>query len=157
MMMAVSTVRPVYCRLLCDYAYAYCKILSNYMKFPVVALPGFIAERCRCKNTHSRGSCYRSPVKTVLQEICKFCKYISRKIFIISCKRCTKNEAFLARNIKSCNNFAQDNFLVRFWLNLVRGLARKLSCKFFLQDHFISCKKSFILSARLARYVQPMM
>ena len=46
----------------------------------------------------------------------------------------------------------QDNFLARLWSNL----ARKLPYNFFLQDFckiYISCKKSFIFSARFARYV----
>ena len=96
----------------------------------------------------------------ILQEInaCKSCKYFSCKtckilyyILRISCKSGGKNEAFLARYKKSCKIFARKdskNFLARFDNNL----ATKLSCNFVLQDFcnvFTSCKKSFILSARL--------
>ena len=62
-----------------------------------------------------------------------------------SCKSCTKNEAFLARKIckiifmQDFDQILQENYLTIF------------SCKI-LARFFISCKKSFILSERLARF-----
>ena len=104
------------------------------------------------------------PVKTVLQEICKSCKYFSCKackiLHIIlhkSCKSCSKNEAFLARYEKSCKNLATKNCKIIFLQDLIKILQEnylaKFSCKI-LARFFVSCKKSFIFSARLARFVQ---
>ena len=100
-------------------------------------------------------------VKPILQEICKSCKYFSGKtckICIKSCKTCTKNEAFLARieNFalilqelarKNCKiSFLPDfNHILQFFL----ASTCKISARF-----FNSCKKSFIFSARLARFLQ---
>ena len=41
-------------------------------------------------------------------------------------------------------------------ISLARKLSYNFSCKFFTR-FFVSCKKSFIFSARLARYVQVLM
>ena len=71
--------------------------------------------------------------------------------------RCALKMKLFLQDIKSLQEshkkIMQDIFLARFLSNL----ARKLSYNFFLQDSckiFVSCKKSFIFSARLARYVQ---
>ena len=75
----------------------------------------------------------------------------------ISCKSCTKNEAFLARYEKSCKNLARKIckiiFLQDFDQILQENYLTIFSCKI-LARFFISCKKSLIFSARLARYVQ---
>ena len=74
-----------------------------------------------------------------------------------SCKSCTKNEAFLARYQKSCKNLARQScniiFLQDFDLILQDNYLTIISYKI-LAKFFVSCKKSFIFSARLARYVQ---
>ena len=74
-----------------------------------------------------------------------------------SCKSCTKNEAFLARYEKSCKNLARKFckiiFLQDFDHILQQNYFTIFSCKI-LARFFISCKKSFIFSARLADFVQ---
>ena len=84
------------------------------------------------------------PVKTVLQEICKSCKFFLARF----CKSCTKNEAFLARYKRSCKNLARKNCKIVFLQDLIKLLQEnylvKFSCKI-LARVFVSCKKSFIL------------
>ena len=103
------------------------------------------------------------PVKTVLQEICKSCKYFSCKtckilhyILHISCNSCTKNEAFLARYKTFCKNLARKNCKIVFLQDLIKILQENylanFSCKI-LARFCISCKKSFIFNARLARFI----
>ena len=74
-----------------------------------------------------------------------------------SCKSCTKNEAFLARYKMSCKNLARKFCKIIFLQDLDHILQENyftiFSCKI-LARFFVSCKKSFIFSARLARYVQ---
>ena len=73
-----------------------------------------------------------------------------------SCKSCTKNETFLARYEKSCKNLARKFckiiFLQDFDHTLQENYLTILSCKI-LARIFVSCKKSFIFSARLARKI----
>ena len=64
----------------------------------------------------------------------------------MSCKSYTKNEAFLARYKISCKDFASKICKIIF-ARFRSNLARKLSCKIVK-----TCKKSFIFSARLARF-----
>ena len=75
----------------------------------------------------------------------------------ISCKSCTKNEAFLAKHKKSCKNLARKICKIIFLQELDQILQENylttFSCKI-LARFLISCKKSFIFSARLSRYVQ---
>ena len=70
-------------------------------------------------------------------------------------KSCTKNEAFLARYKKSCKKLARKYCKMNFLQDLIKVLQenylRIFSCKI-LARVFISCKKSFIFSARLARF-----
>ena len=105
----------------------------------------------------SQDSFYWFPVKMVLQEISKFCKYFSCKtckilhsILHISCKCCTKNEAFLARYKKSCKNLARKNCKIIFLQDIIKILQdnylAKFSCKIFLQD---ACNIFHILQEKL--------
>ena len=59
---------------------------------------------------------------------------------------------------ESCKNKLQDNFPARFWSNLARILFYNyftiISCKLLAIKIFHILQKSFIFSARLARYVQ---
>ena len=102
------------------------------------------------------------PSKTVLQETCKSCKLFSCKtckilhwILHVSCKSCTKNEAFLERWKKSCKILARKNCKIIFLQDLIKILQENyladFSCKI-LTRFFISYKKSFNFSARLASY-----
>ena len=86
-----------------------------------------------------------NPVKTVLQEIHKYYKYFSCKIcdilyliLHISCKSCTKNEAFLARYKKPCKNLTRQNYLAKYSCKILQVLQEK-----FLQDLDTSCKMVF--------------
>ena len=54
---------------------------------------------------------------------------------------------------ESCKKNLQDNFLARFDRNLAKNYLANFTCKI-LARNFISCKKSFIFSVRLARHVQ---
>ena len=76
----------------------------------------------------------KSPVKTILQEISKSCKYFLARFSRScskSCKSCTRNEAFLVR-----------------YKNLARKIARYFSCKILIK----SCKK-IILQVLLERFL----
>ena len=64
-----------------------------------------------------------------------------------SCKSCTKNEAFLARYKLSCKKKCEIIFLQDLIEVLQENCLAIFSCKI-----FISCKKSFIFSARLTRF-----
>ena len=74
-----------------------------------------------------------------------------------SCKSCTKQEAFLARYEKSCKNLARKICKIIFLQDFDQILQENYLTIFsykILARFFVSCKKSFIFSARLARYVQ---
>ena len=72
-----------------------------------------------------------------------------------SCKSCTKNEAFLARYEKSSKTLARKICKIIILQGLIKILQENypatFSCKI-LARFFISCKKSFIFSVRLARF-----
>ena len=94
------------------------------------------------------------PVKTVLQEIRKSCKYFSCKTYKIlqeilyrSCKSCTTNEVFLQDVKNLAKIFERKEFKIIFFQDLIKTL------QIFHARVFISCKKSFIFSARLTRKI----
>ena len=95
-----------------------------------------------------------------MKEISKSWKYFLARLArscTKSCKYCTKNEAFLARYIKSCNlaRILQEKCKVIFLQDLIKLLQENYLANFSfktLARFFISCKKSFIFSARLARF-----
>ena len=101
------------------------------------------------------------PVKTVLQEIPSIFLARLARSCTKSYKSCTKNEAFVARYEKSCNNPTtkiRKTILLQDFHQILQENYHNFSCKI-LARYFISCKKFYILQenlrfcARLARYV----
>ena len=67
-------------------------------------------------------------------------------------------QAFLERHIKNLSRALQekliDNLFARSDQSLIWKLSYNFSCKILAGFFYVSCKKSFIFSARLPRYVQ---
>ena len=68
-----------------------------------------------------------------------------------------KNENFLERHknlSRALQEKLKDNFLARSDQSLIAKLSYNFSCKILARFFYVYCKKSFIFSARLPRYVK---